>query len=467
MKRLKFFMALLIFGSSNLHAQHGHEELNDSLRKSCRIESLNDIFTKGTWGGHVRNYFMFTDHIGDYKTQYADAIGMKVHYTTAEYRGLSIALGGIFSFDLFSSDLAELDPRSGRHPAFELQLFDIENPENKYDLDRLEELYLKYAFGKKSSILIGRHQIFTPFVNPADGRMKPYAFQGVTFDFREFKATRIYGSYISHVSPRSTVEWHRIEDSIGKYSEGYDPKGDPAEYEHYIESNGLLIFGLDRQFGKELGLSATYYYADNVLSTLYLKADYRKSIGQNFELVTGIEGMVQSRLGNGGSDSEDHTYMCDQDENHGIGYTLGGKYKSVDFSFSGLKLGNEGRFLFPREWGRENFYATIPRGRVEGMGDAHLYRFHLGKKFKSGLLTGIDYTFLDGPGTNSVDLNKYRIPNYNQVNIDLGYEFHGWMKGTSLHVLYVYKEATEEVDPEVEYYQANFNHFNLVMNVLF
>jgi len=467
MRFLMVFIALFSLTHQRGEAQHIHAELTDSLKKTCKIESINDIFTKGTWGGHVRNYFMVTDHIGDYKTQYADAIGMKIHYTTAEYRGFSMALGGIFSFDLFSSDLVELDPRAGRYPAYELQLFDIENPKNKYDLDRLEELYLKYSFGKKSSVLVGRHQIFTPFVNPADGRMKPYAFQGATLDFGEIENTRFQLSFITHVSPRSTVEWHRIEDSLGKYSTGVNPKGEHAEYEDHIESDGLLILGFDRKFGNSLNISGNYYYADNVLSTVYLKAEYTKQLNHHLRLLAGLEGVTENKVGNGGNESEDFAYMCPQDNNYGVGYTVGAEYKTFNFSVSGLSMADQGRFLFPREWGRENFFVTIPRGRIEGLGDARLYRFHLGKKFKSGLIAQLDYTYLDGPGTDTVELNKYRIPNYNQVNLDLAYEFHGWMKGTTLHFLYVYKEAKEEVVPEVEYYQANFNHFNLVANVLF
>jgi hypothetical protein len=409
---------------------------------------------------------MFTDHIGDYKTQYANAIGMKVHYTTARYHGFDMGIGGIFSFDLFSSDLSELDQRADRLPAYELQLFDINDPENKYDLDRLEELFLRYKFGK-STIILGRHEIITPFVNPADGRMKPYAFQGLTIDFQEIKSTNIYASYITHVSPRSTVEWYSVEESIGIYSNGLTPDGEPAHYKHHVRSNGLAILGIDRDFGKSLRFSGSYYYVDNVMSTVYLNSIYRKKVGKELELIAGVEGTIQSRLGNGGNKEENFTYICEQDENYAYGYTLGGKFKSFDFSFSGLNVGDRGRFLFPREWGRENFFVTIPRGRIEGIGDARVYRFHLGKSFKSGLVAQVDYTFLNGPGTDNIPLNKYRIPNYNQFNVDLAYEFHGWMKGTTLHLLYVYKEATEDVIPEVEYYQANFNHFNLVMNVLF
>lgn len=463
--RLSAFILFLLLVSST-KAQVVHHELEDSLIKPQRIESVKDIFTKGSWGGHLRNHFMITDHIGDYKTQYANAVGMKVHYTTARYHGFDMGLGGIFTFDIFSSDLSQVDPGSGRNPAFELQLFDINDPTNKYDLDRLEELFLRYSFGK-STIILGRHEIITPFVNPADGRMKPYAFQGLTFNFRELKSTNIYASLITHVSPRSTVEWYSVEESIGIYAQGINPKGEPADYEHNTNSNGLVILGADKDFGKSFRASGTYYYAENVLSTVYLRTDYKKQINPSWELYTGLESTIQARAGDGGNADEDHRYMCDQDENYAVGYTLGSRINSFDLSFSGLHVADRGRFLFPREWGRENFFVTIPRGRIEGIGDGQLYRFHLGKTFKSGLVAQFDYTIFNGPGTNNLESNKYRIPNYNQFNIDLAYECKGWLEGTSFHVLYVYKEATEAVIPEVEYYQANYNHFNFIMNIIF
>lgn len=467
---MKQFVSHIIFFSfsiSCMSGQHIHEEIVDSLKISTpKIENITDLFTKGSWGGHVRNYLMVTDHYGDYKTQYANAIGMKIHYTTAKYYGFDMGLGGIFTFDLFSSDLSEIDPRSGRHPAFELQLFDINRPENKYDLDRLEELFIRYRFGK-STIVLGRHEILSPFVNPADGRMKPYAFQGLTIDFRELKSTNIFASYITHVSPRSTVEWYTIEESIGIYNQGVNPKGEPGDYAEHTRSKGLAILGVDHGFGKDIKVSGTYYYAENVLSSIYLKTDFKKKFNPKWELFTGVEGMIQSKAGQGGNQIEYHSYVCDQDENYVLGAIVGSRYKSYEISLSGLFLGDRGRFLFPREWGRENFYATVPRGRVEGTGNGSLYRVNLSKSFKSGLKAQIDYTYFDGPGTKNVEFNKYKTPDYNQLNIHLGYNFHGWLKGTSLDFLYVYSDAVESVEPEVEYYQVNYSHYNLIMNIVF
>ena len=53
----------------------------------------------------------------------------------------------------------------------------MEDPENKNDMDRLEDFYLKYSH-KKLVVTIGKQVIQTPFVNPQDGRMRPTGEQG-------------------------------------------------------------------------------------------------------------------------------------------------------------------------------------------------------------------------------------------------------------------------------------------------
>ena len=61
---------------------------------------------------------------------------------------------------------------------YEIGLFDIEDPSNKKDIDRLEELYLKYNF-KNATITVGKQLINTPFINLQDGRMRPTVVEGV------------------------------------------------------------------------------------------------------------------------------------------------------------------------------------------------------------------------------------------------------------------------------------------------
>jgi hypothetical protein len=462
-------IALLSLLSLNSFGQHhqDHPSRQDSSRVREEIHSFKEFFTHGHWGGHIRNYFMLTDHTGPFETQYANAIGMKVDFVTARFKGFEMGIGGVFTFDAFSTDLARLDPVAGRYPAFELQLFDIEDPENKYDLDRLEDLYLAYNFGKGSRVVYGRQHIETPFVNPTDGRMKPYAFQGFNFEFNELEKTKLQALWITHVSPRSTVEWYTIEESLGIYSQGFTPEGDTADYHHHVSSSGLGIIGVEHEFSPSVWVEGWYYYAENLIGTFYGKVNAKKPLGAKWSIYGGVEAMIQDKTGNGGNPENDLTYACPGDHSRAFGGQLGVRYHGFDFSVNGLTLSDQGRFLFPREWGRENFFATVSRGRVEGTGNGNLVDFRLKKDFSNRLSAQVDYVYFDGPGWDNFRYNKYGISDYDQVNVELCYHFHKWFEGLDLRLLYVHKASREEVPEEIVYYQANYNHFNVITNFTF
>ncbi|MBK7939768.1 MAG: hypothetical protein IPJ82_22980 [Lewinellaceae bacterium] len=52
-------------------------------------------------------------------------------------------------------------------------MFDIENPRNTDDLDRNEELFLRWSKAKVVRITAGRFIPQSPLINPQDGRMRP------------------------------------------------------------------------------------------------------------------------------------------------------------------------------------------------------------------------------------------------------------------------------------------------------
>jgi hypothetical protein len=461
-------ISIAVLSSLAAAGQHhqDHPSRKDSSRVREQIHSFKEFFTHGHWGGHVRNYFMVTSHTGPFDSHYANAIGMKVDFVTARFKGFEMGIGGIFTFDAFSSDLSARDPYSGRNPIFELQLFDIEDPDNKYDLDRLEDLYLSYHFGD-SKIAYGRQHIETSFVNPTDGRMKPYAFQGFNLELNELEKTKIKALWITHVSPRSTVEWYSLEESLGIYAEGFTPQGDTARYHHHVSSGGLAIFGLDHTFNRHIKVEGWYYYADNLLSTFYGKVLVNTPVGDDFSLFGGIEAVIQDKAGNGGNPEENLSYACPGDHSKLLGGQIGAGYAGFDLSFNALILNNDGRFLFPREWGRENFFATVSRGRIEGTGNGKLFNLRLKKEFSDRLSAQVDYLRFDGPGWNNYEFNKYGIPDYDQVNVELCYHFHKWFEGLDIRFLYVHKGAREDVPSEIVYYQANYNHFNIITNFTF
>lgn len=78
------------------------------------------------------------------------------------------------------------DPQTSQVNRYEIALFDINNPDEKENLSRLEELYLKFNF-KKSTFTLGKQLLNSSFINLQDGRMRPTEVAGIWVDFNELK----------------------------------------------------------------------------------------------------------------------------------------------------------------------------------------------------------------------------------------------------------------------------------------
>lgn len=120
------------------------EAESDNPRRS--IEALKDVFGLGTISGHLRNYFMNTINQGSLTDYYANAIGGAMRFRSHRIYGFEFGAAGIFTYNLFSNDLNKVDPVTGGIADFEHQLFDVLDTENFNDLDRLEELYIRFIF---------------------------------------------------------------------------------------------------------------------------------------------------------------------------------------------------------------------------------------------------------------------------------------------------------------------------------
>lgn len=193
---LNLILTVVVY-SQPLPAKH-QTELD---RNDTDTNTLQYILRNGTFYGHARYFFMATDNTAGLSDYYANAIGMGIGYETGKIRGFQLGVSGFFIYNLQSSGLSELDPKTGAANRYELGLFDIKDPENNHDLDRLEDLYLKYSF-KNSNIKFGKQHIKTPYVNAQDGRMRPTLVEGLTLEFKQLKKTTIEAGYIYKVSPR-------------------------------------------------------------------------------------------------------------------------------------------------------------------------------------------------------------------------------------------------------------------------
>ncbi len=95
-----------------------------------------------------------------------------IHYETLIYKGFSFGLNGLFVYQTLSNSLLAIDSTANLSSKYELQLFDIEHSGSYTDLDRLEELFIKYKT-KNLDLTFGKMEIESPLAHLHDERMKP------------------------------------------------------------------------------------------------------------------------------------------------------------------------------------------------------------------------------------------------------------------------------------------------------
>ena len=431
---------------------------------SSHVESIKDFFSRGVVNGHIRYYFMSTINEGELSDYYANAAGGAIRYQTANWHGFTIGIGGNFIYNIGSSDLEAHDPISNKSSRFERQLFDVTNPEIKYDLDRLEELFIHYS-NSTLSITFGKHSIYSPLVNPQDGRMKPYLVEGLWVDYIPSKKWTFHGGVITKVSPRSTVSWYRIEDAIGIYNQGVNVDGTPSDYKGNISSKALAIGGAEFK-SERLSVQFWNYYLDNIVNAAFTQVDYK--IGPSF---AGVQYLREDALQSGGADIEGQSYYPNDQSTNLLSFRLGRRIKGFSLSANYTHIFDSGRFLFPREFGREQFFTTIGRGRMEGMGGAKTLMFKGVWVPKSipELSIEVDAGRTWTPGAANTALNKYVADSYDQYNVDIHYRFKGIWKGLVMRFLYVHNRLLPGgySDPALIHNRHNYHHFNLITNIYF
>jgi len=166
--------------------------------------SLLYALKKGQFDGHFRYFFMSTQNEKGLTDYYANAVGGGIRYESGRFHNFQFAMSGFSIFNIGSSNLAKADSLTGQYSRYEIGLFDITNPSNKSNMNRLEECYVKYN-DKNSFVKIGRQFINSAFINLQDGRMQPTGVSGVLANINEIKKVDIQLGWLWSISPRSTM----------------------------------------------------------------------------------------------------------------------------------------------------------------------------------------------------------------------------------------------------------------------
>ena len=459
---------ILLF-SAGIHAQHQELHTAPHLWKGKKnvaddSTSLLFAFKHGKVHGNLRYFFMATENQDHLTDAHANAIGGGLFYETAAYNGFQIGIGGYFIYNIGSSDMTHIDVYTQTVSRYETSLFDLENLANKHDLDRLEELYLKYSF-KKSHVAIGKQLINTPFINLQDGRMRPTEVGGLYGEIFPGGKNKLEGGYLYEISPRGTVDWYGIGESIGIYPNGVNITGSKGNYKEHIESKGIYLLGYTHQLPQQQTIKLWHVFVENVFNTSMLQWDWKKN-----KWVAGLQYIQQHAVNRGGNDDPSKTYFSPDQKSRVISAKLGYEHANWKTSLNYTRITADGRYLMPREWGRDPFYTFMPRERNEGFGDLHALVGKANYTFPEfPLKANVSYGYFKLPDVKNYALNKYGLPSYTQLNVDLTYEFTDFLEGLEMQALYVYKANQGDTYQNEKYIinKVNMSNYNLILNFHF
>ena len=143
----------------------------------------------------------------------------------------------------------------------------------------------------------------------------------------------------------------------------------------------------------------------------------------------------------------------------------------MDVSASYLHAFDTGRFLFPRELGREDFYVSQPRSWIDGFGDLNVYMLRAKYVPETIHDTFFDLrlSYTDTPGAENVEFNKYALEDYYAVTFMVDHKFHGLFEGLDIALLYIgrFSDPKDDIPLAQKAYKYEIHHFNLMANIKF
>ncbi len=430
-----------------LGQEHFDSALGQNGKDSDSVKSVKGLFDASSWHFHSRSFLMSTLNQGALKDDYALAHGAGIGLITKPYKGLQLGLSGYFIFNVWSSNLAEKDPITQSLNRYEIGQFDVLNRTNRHNLDRLEDLFFRYS-RRLLTITLGRMTLETPFVNMQDGRMRPTLEEGIWFHQRSVSNRwKWQGGVIWGISPRSTVDWFKIRESIGPYGIGVNTQGYRIPVE--IEDQARVLVMINPEIDVTENIKILYWNAffENVMNTAMIEIRSKTHVKAG-EMYFNSMWIHQNAIGNGGNEDQERTYIERGAQSNVIGFQLGLKNKVYMVNLNYTHILNGDRYLMPREWGRDPFYTFMSRERNEGLANVHAFTTQLTRTQESGLKWGGGLGYYRLPSITNFAQNKYGMPSYGQVNLFASYGFKGVWEGLEIRFLIAGKtEMSKEIIP--------------------
>lgn len=426
----------------------------------------SELKKKINWTLGTRSFFMTTSYYDDFKSDFSWAQSAFVKLQTPDYRGFSFSGRYAVFGKISSSDLAGRDPISGGRNRYEVGLLDVTDLDNNY-FGRLEEFQFKFKT-ELLSFAAGRMPINTALINPQDGRLSPTFVEGLFVNFTPDKYNIATLNYISKISPRSTASWVGIGESMGLYPIGLDTEGNSSAYIGNVESDFITVFDWKHVVEEDaFSFEFNHTYVQNISSTFLTQFQRDWKMANSKKMISGLQILFQHGIQNGGNVNTALRYKDPYDENWIVGARVGMKSPKATWHLNLTHIGGKGRYLSPREWGKDPFFTFIPRERNEGFSEVTALTAYYERRWgQKGLLlyghAGLHFL----PRANTFKINKYAFPSYAQGNIGVKFTPVHWGKGLDFHGLFVTKAVLDkgELRPGWIYNKVNLIHVNIIAN---
>jgi hypothetical protein len=415
-----------------------------------------------SWNGEWRNFLMYTGNAGSLKDWNALATGGRVGGKMALPKGFSLGIQAYATVRVLGNDNSASDSATGAGSRYEPTLFDRANPSRDITAF-IGQLYLDYSHGK-NAVRVGRQLFESPLLNGQDGRMIPTLVEGLWLSRKERRMDFGLG-YIWAIAPRGIGGFSRVENTFGALTQGKSVLGVAANYQGNIQSRGMVVAKVEMKPMAGLGFRAWNYYVDNVFNSLYLEADQSYSFSQQVRLKISGQYIWQSQINGGGNKDLSKAYF-DEDQSHTFG--LKGDLKLREqwtFTLAGNATTARGRFLFPREWGREELYTFLRRERSEGSGASKAVMMMAQRKSGPWDLRAAWGRYWRSAPEDAL-YNKYGMPSYDHVELAAKRQFSGPFSRLNAELIFVYKYDPfgNKYAPQYTINRVNMVHVDFILN---
>lgn len=418
--------------------------------------SIQVYGSESVFSGQVRSYYMYENNQEPLHDYYGVAVGGNlgmIYRRDDGWNGSARFYTTHFVKDNVTDE--SLEPLAGnKNSRYVIGLVDSTDPNNN-NVSGIGELNIGYN-GKNFRCKAGRMKLETPFVNAQDGRMIPILVQGVNGEITWNKRWKIEGGYINAFWNRNTPQWKSVADSLGY---GYEMGNSaiystvPGNYLGNTSSDGVIYANLTYSQSDNSRIELWNYWVENIFNLSYIETSYPFELGKYF-VSFDLQALHEFEIGDGGNGEDNlpaatdtmkaKSYMQNGEKStvYGVRLKIGNGQSKFTAAYN--KTTDEGRFLFPREWGKEPLFTFQKRERSDGSGNCNAWLVQFEHHYNPNVKMIAGYGEYHKTDPKDWKYNKYGTPSYAHWNVDLFYRFQRSLKGLSAEYLMSRKVARGE-----------------------